>query len=380
MKKNILFLILLSFISIAGQAQVKPVLGTASSFTVLAGTGVANSGSTEVDGNLGMAPGNNLTGFPPGTIRGATHIANAIALAAQDNLTTAYNSTAAQAATQNLSGQNLGGKTLKPGVYKFDGNTSFTGDLTLDNDGNPEAVFIFQIGGDLAVANNATVLFQELAKPRISNVFWQVGGNVTIGSGSYFRGSIMANQSITMSTGATIQGRLLSRAGNVNLTNNIITIPTDLAITKTKSAGINNPELYSVGENITFTITARNLGPLDRTNVRVNDALPAGLSYISSTTTNGSTYNPSTALWTISTLPNGATETLTIVTRIISSSTDFIVNNATIAGDGFDEIIENNRATVNVCVSPSNPGTIAGQTSVCINSTGNTYSITPIDG
>ncbi|KAA5549086.1 ice-binding family protein [Adhaeribacter rhizoryzae] len=380
MKKIILCLILLTFIKISGNSQVKPVLGAAARFTVLAGTGVTNAGNTEVDGNLGVAPGNSLTGFPPGTIRGGTHLANTTATTAQTNLTNAYNSAAAQVATQNLTGQNLGGKTLKPGVYKFNGNAALTGALTLETNGDPEEIFIFQVDGNLLVDNSATVDFLELAKPRIGNIFWQVNGSVTIGAGSFFRGTIMANQTINMGTGATIQGRLLSRSSNVNLINNIITIPTDLAVTKTKSPGIKAPELYSVGENITFTITARNLGPLDRTNVRVNDVLPSGLTYLSSTTTSGTAYDPLTSLWVINNLPVGATETLTIVTRINTSPSDFIVNSATIAGDGFDEIIENNRATVNVCVAPSDPGNIAGPVSVCVNSSGNTYSITPIDG
>ncbi|GEO07078.1 hypothetical protein AAE02nite_47420 [Adhaeribacter aerolatus] len=361
-------------------AQVRPALGSAARFTVLAGTGVTNAGNTEVDGNLGVAPANSLTGFPPGTIRGGTHLGNSTAITAQTDLTIAYNTAATQAATQNLTGQNLGGKTLKPGVYKFNGNAALTGTLSLDNDGNPDAIFIFQVDGNLLASNSATIDLLELAKPRIGNIFWQVNGSVTIGAGSFFRGTIMANQTINMETGATIQGRLLSRSGNVNLVNNIITIPTDLAVTKSKSPGVKFPELYSVGENITFTITARNLGPLDRTNVRVNDVLPAGLTYISSSTTSGTAYDPATSLWVINNLPVGVTETLTIVTRINTSPSDFIVNSATIAGDGFDEIIENNSATIKVCVAPSDPGNIAGPVSVCVNSTGNTYSITPIAG
>jgi large repetitive protein len=374
MKKIILCLIVLSCFSLIARAQVKPALGTAASFTVLAGVGVNNAGNTGVDGNLGTSPGNTLVGFPPGIIQGTTHRANATAATAQSDLNLAYNAAAGQSFTQNLSGQNLGGKTLKPGVYKLDGAANLTGNLILDSDGNPDAVFIFQISGNFTAAASAQVNFLETAKPRVNNIFWQVGGSVSIGASSAFRGTILANQNISMLTGATIQGRLLSRTGTVTLTNNIIKLPTDLAVTKTKSPGLK----FSVGDNITFTITARNLGPLDRNNIRVSDILPPGLTYVSSSATTSS-YNPATSLWLIN-LASGATETLTLVTRINSSSSDLILNNATIASDDFDEIIENNSATVDICVAPADPGAIAGPASVCVNSVNNTFSITPVEG
>ena len=126
-------------------AATDPGLGTASSFAVLGGSTVTNTGPSVITGDLGVWPGSSVTGFPPLTVNGAEHQTDAVALQAQSDLTTAYNSAAAQPVTQDLTGQDLGGKLLTPGVYRFSSSAQLTGPLTLDGQGAKNARFIFQI-------------------------------------------------------------------------------------------------------------------------------------------------------------------------------------------------------------------------------------------
>ncbi|MHB9034157.1 MAG: ice-binding family protein [Anaerolineae bacterium] len=197
-----------------------PSLGTAQSFAVLAGTTVTNTGPTTITGDLGVSPGSAVTGFPPGTVNGAQHVADAVALQAQSDLTTAYNALAGQACTTDLTGQDLGGLTLVPGVYCFSSSAQLTGALTLNAEGNSSAVFIFQIGSTLTTASNASVAFINGANP--CNVYWQVGSSATIGTGTNFAGNILALTSIALQTGANLNGRALARNGAVTLDNNVI--------------------------------------------------------------------------------------------------------------------------------------------------------------
>jgi hypothetical protein len=195
-------------------------LGTADSFAVLAGQSVTNTGGTTITGDLGVSPGNAVTGFPPGTVIGAIHAGDAVALQAQSDLTTAYNNAAGQAADATIAGD-LGGLTLGPGVYRASSSIGLTGTLTLDAHGDPNAVFIFQIGSTLTTASASRVLLVNGAQP--CNVFWQVGSSATIGTTSTFVGNILALTSITVTTGATIDGRALARNGSVTLDSNVIT-------------------------------------------------------------------------------------------------------------------------------------------------------------
>ena len=145
---------------LAASAHAGPiVLGNAASFAVLAGSTVTNTGSSVISGNLGVSPGSAVTGFPPGLVNDGTIVTAAVALAAQASLVTAYNVAAGLAPTQNLTGQNLGGLTLTPGVYFFESSAQLTGTLTLDAQGDPNALFVFQIGSTLTTASNSSVVF-----------------------------------------------------------------------------------------------------------------------------------------------------------------------------------------------------------------------------
>lgn len=210
-------------LSLPASAQVVANLGSAANFAVLAGTAVTNTGSSLLDGDLGFSPGGTASGFPPGGFTGTPHAGDATAVTAQNSLTTAYNFLAGQAAMVDLTGQNLGGMVLNPGVYSFSTSAQLTGTLTLNGQSNANAAFIFQIGSTLTTASNSNVVFTNGG--RAANTFWQVGSSATLGTSTSFAGNILAQTFITMNTGANIDGRLLARKGAVTLDTNNVTIP-----------------------------------------------------------------------------------------------------------------------------------------------------------
>jgi hypothetical protein len=195
-----------------------------SSFAVLAGSTVTNTNTpTIVSGNLGVSPGSAVTGFPPGIVTGGTiHAADGVAAGAQAELTQLYSNLANAPCNNVLTGQDLGGKTLTPGVYCFATSAQLTGTLTLDAQGNPNALFIFQIGSTLTTASASSVLLINSASS--CGVYWQVGSSATLGTGTALAGNIVALTSITMNTGASLTGRALARNGAVTLDNNHVTI------------------------------------------------------------------------------------------------------------------------------------------------------------
>ena len=207
--------------SAATAAATMPRQGTEQSFAVLGGSTVTNTGTSVITGNLGVNPGTAITGFPPGIVTGVTHAADAEALQAQTDTTTAYIDLASQACTSDLTGQDLGGKTLVPGVYCFSSSAQLTGQLTLDAGGVADAVWVFQTVSKLTTASNASVLLTNGAQP--CNVFWKVGSSATLGTGTSFVGNIVALTSIALQTGATdLCGSALARNGAVTMDSNRI--------------------------------------------------------------------------------------------------------------------------------------------------------------
>lgn len=195
-------------------------LGNAGSYSVLGGEAVTNTGSSVLRSNVGVSPGSAVTGFPPGGTDGTIHAADAHSLQAKVDLTTAYNNAAGQASDAAIPGE-LGGLTLTPGVYTASSSTQITGPLTLDGQGDPDAVFIFQIGSALTTASNSSIALLNDAQS--CRVFWQVGSSAMLGTNSSFVGTIMALASVTANTGATVEGRALAREGSVTLDSNVFT-------------------------------------------------------------------------------------------------------------------------------------------------------------
>lgn len=211
------------FIASTALAQTSISLGTAQSFGVLGASAVTNTGSTVVTGDLGISPGTSITGFPPGSVTGTVHNADAVAAEAESDATTAYNAILGTACTTDLTGQNLGGLTLTPGVYCFSSSAQLTGTLTLNALGNPNALFIFKIGSTLTTASGSVV--QVINPASACNVFWQVGSSATLGTGTSFVGNILAETSITLTTGANVvAGRLLALTGAVTLDADNVTV------------------------------------------------------------------------------------------------------------------------------------------------------------
>lgn len=219
---TVTMLAVLAMLAFAGSARAAtPVgLGTAQSFAVLAGSAVTNTGPTVINGDLGVSPSLGISGFPPGLVNGTQHAGDAVALQAKTDLVTAYDDAAGQGPPIAVTAD-LGGQTLTPGIYNSASSLGLTGTLTLDGEGDPSAVFIFQAGSTLTTASASSI--NLIGGAQSCNVFWQVGSSATLGTDSRFVGTILALTSISLTTGATVDGRVLARNGAVTLDSNVIT-------------------------------------------------------------------------------------------------------------------------------------------------------------
>ena len=251
------------FICLAATAAEGPVpLGSASTFGVLAGSTVTSSGNTAVIGDLGSGPGTAVDGFPPATVSGLIHAGDSAASQAEADLSTAYDNAARRTLNAITVSGNIGGQTLAPGLYKSTSSLAISsGDLTLDAQGDPNAVFVFQMASTLTTTSDRQVILSGGANA--ANIFWQVGSSATLGTTTIFKGTIMADQSITINTGAILEGRALARTGAVTMAANTVRVPN--AITLVSAGTLTNPYNITPGQSInqgTKTITAPIIGNL----------------------------------------------------------------------------------------------------------------------
>ncbi|MEA2373236.1 MAG: hypothetical protein QOH12_3630 [Solirubrobacteraceae bacterium] len=209
----------LLFAAPAGAVATSPPLGSASTFAVLGGSAVTNTGATVLTGDLGVSPGSAISGFPPGRVNGTVQ-STPVSTAAQGDIGTAYGFASGESCDTNLTGLNLGGMTLTPGVYCFDSTAQLTGVLKLDAQGSSTAQWLFKVTSGLTTASNAAVVLVNGGSSCSNNVNWLIGSSATVGSGSIFLGNIIANTSITMATGANSTGSLYAHTGAVTMDTN----------------------------------------------------------------------------------------------------------------------------------------------------------------
>ena len=202
-------------------------LGSAAGFGVLAGSGITVAGpvnSTVINGNIGTFPTLSITGVGNIVLTGVNHNGDTVTQTAKTDLLTAYNAAAGRLPTTIYTPIfDLGGQILTSGVYNDPSSFAITGTLTLDAGGNPNAVWIFQAGSTLTLASGSQVILTNGAQA--ANIFWEVGSSATLETDSQFAGNILAHDSVTLDTGAIVNGRVLAMNGAVTLDDNLITIP-----------------------------------------------------------------------------------------------------------------------------------------------------------
>jgi hypothetical protein len=260
-------------------ASAQALLGSAQSFAVLGSTTVTNTGSSLLTGDLGVSPGTAITGFPPGLLlAGTRHAADAVAGQAHDDVTIAFTTLGAMPCTFDLTGEDLGGLTLTPGVYCFSSSAQLTGRLTLNAQNNRDALFVFRMGSTLTTASDSSVVMINGGDP--CNVYWHATSSVTLGTRTTFVGH------------ANLTGNAFALTGAVTLDSNNIEVavcgstcgvfPPHPQIRVTGAGEINVPNPNSAASNATgpgtasFRFSAKPSAPDKSTGVRALRPLTKG--------------------------------------------------------------------------------------------------------
>ena len=343
--------------ALAGDAPPAPVatnLGTAAAFSVLGGSAVTNTGPSVLTGDLGVAPGTAITGFPPGTLTGTIHAGDAVAAQGEADTSTAYTTLAGRASNVNLTGQDLAGLTLTPGVATFNSaaGLSTNGVLTLDGQGDPNSEFVFQVGSALTTGSASKI--QLINGAQACHAFWQVGSSATLGTGSAFLGSVLANTSISADTDATVQGSLLAMNGAVTLDSNTLSTATcaaapDLSVTETPTPA----SLPAPGGSFAYTVVVTNTGTTPVTLTSLTDTAYGDLAGAGTCATGGTIAAEASYTCTYSepyTSAGGTSKTDTVT----AVGTDAVFQTATASAD----------ATINI-TSSTGPPTSTGILEIC---------------
>ncbi|HEX3240472.1 MAG TPA: ice-binding family protein [Solirubrobacterales bacterium] len=266
---------MLSFAAVPVAAGAAVNLATVQPFVVLGATTVTNTGPSVLNGDLGVATGTELEGFGlPAVVNGATHNNDGVAQQAQLDLSTAYDVAAGEPSPpgKDMTGIDLGSKTLLAGVYHFSSSAQLTGQLTLDAQGDPNAEFIFQIGSTLTTASASSVILTNGASP--CNVHWQIGSSATLDSGTTFIGNVMALTDITLNDAVTVTGRVLALNGQISLINDTLNRPecatgseeTPTGSTPTTTTPTTTTPTGNGGSGGTGTTTGKARAPKDKSN------------------------------------------------------------------------------------------------------------------
>jgi len=263
------------------EAQASPItLGTAGNFAVLAGSTVTNTGYTTVVGDVGLSPGSAVTGFPPGTVTGgAIHVADGSAGAAQADLSAAYIDAAGRNVSPIAVAGDLSGQTLTPGLYNSTSSLGITGTLTLNGAAN--SVFIFQVANSLTTGTGSSVVLT--GGLTAANIFWQVGSSATLGTYSTFNGTILAQASVSIATGAVLNGRALAEAGAVTLDSNPMANPGPPITAATPPPPAVTCPLGAAQAGVAYNSLLAATGGTPPYTFSITGSLPPGLSLVAAT-------------------------------------------------------------------------------------------------
>ncbi|MCX2740668.1 ice-binding family protein [Pontibacter anaerobius] len=379
LEKVILLLVCFCVMAAGAFAQTAPALGALYEFGAVASSGISNTGNTVVQAKVGAHPGK-VTGFQPtGTgvaIQGVHE--GPLAKQAVEDARAAMAFLAAQPRTSTIAAGEISGMTITPGVHAIDGNAILNGNnkLIFDGQNKTNPVFIIKVSGTFDITKAE---YELLNKAASINLFWVVGGDVTVRKSASALGNIFSGGNIVMEDGAQIQGRLVAPStgskGQITFTNNSVTYPADLEVTLSKEPGSKGEDTYAFGEQITYYITVKNNGPTNAENVKIFGANLAGavLSYSSSRP--GVTFDNLT--WFIGGMDYKSEVTLTVTAKIEKAG--IITSTAAVAGSGVDEVRGNNLSTLSFCVLLSETGEIKGPAEVCLGDEF-VYSIDPVEG
>ncbi|MBF9255462.1 DUF3494 domain-containing protein [Pontibacter sp. 172403-2] len=361
-------------------AQQDPVLGQAGSYAVLASNQINNTNITVVAGDMGISPGTTISNNGEiSQAQGVKDLGNSAAATARQDASDAYNSLIQAApVTTILPKLNMNG-SLSGGVYRVSGSAVLDGIFTLDAGGDVNAIYIFIVDGDLnATTSTGAVLLTGGAQSK--NIYWLVKNKVNFEPITVFHGNIIANGDITLGRGSNVTGRVISLGGNISLNNNKLFLPTaiqtDLSVQKVADEGE-----YTVGSEVAYTITVKNDGPSNATNLVLEERIPAGLAFVKTLQASKGTFDEKTNKWTISRLNFNESATLRLVFKIISATNTtnkvVIISNPDNPDPSPDDNNDEDPITVS-CPAPALA--VTGESSFCAPQLNTTYTVTQVEG